>query len=150
MENKDADASEKKKGCWNKYNKKSKYSTQEASEKDKFEGASDDMKGNVFFIGRSQADVYATTIAMLEIVVTMNYTAIVASVIQDLKERPAMLKVPVRPDLVTLQANRTLTSTDTAVPDNLMDLYKEKMQKYAKVELKFELNFQSVYLLVNR
>ena len=46
-ENKNMDALEKK-DCWR--NRKPKASsTQDAGGKEKFEGASDDMKGNVFF-----------------------------------------------------------------------------------------------------
>ena len=148
VENKGADALEKEKDCWDKYKKKPKASTQDTSGKEKFEGASDDMKGNVFSIGRNQADVHATTMAMLEIVVEMKYIAVVASAIRDLKERPVILKIPVKPELTTLQEYGTLESTDTAVPDNLMNLYKEKMKMYAREEKKFELDCQSVYLLV--
>ena len=133
---------------WNRYNKKLKASIQDTSGREKFEGASDDMKGNVFSIGRNQADVHATTMAMLEIVVGMKYTASVASAIRDLKEKPAILKIPEKPELATLQGNRTLFSTATAVRDNLIDLYKEKMEMFARDKKKFEFDCQCVYLLV--
>ena len=61
-ENKDADASEKNPSRARWYNNKKKPkapSIQVTVGKEKFEGASDEMKGNVFSIGRNQADVYA-------------------------------------------------------------------------------------------
>ena len=98
---KDTEVSEKKpskKGCWinNKKNPRANTSTQDtgADGKEKFEGASNDMKGYVFSIGRNQEDVHATTMTMLEIVVRIKSTASVASAVQDLKVKPKMLKLP--------------------------------------------------------
>ena len=92
--------------------------------------------------------MYATTMNVLVIQVGMKYSAAVSSAVQELKVKPTVLKIPVKPELSKLIADGTLTSADTAVPENLMDLYKEKMKMYAQVEEKFERDCISVYLLV--
>ena len=147
VENKNTDAWEKK-GHWNKYNKKPKASTQDTGEKEKFKGANNDMNGNVFLIGRNQADVHTTTMSMFEIQVGMKYTASVVLAVQDLVVKPKMLKLPDKPELLKLTADREVLLTVMAVPDNLMDLYKEEVKIYAREKKRFELDCQSVYLLV--
>ena len=67
-----ADALEKKaprKGRWNRKKNKSegRYAYDDGEEK--FEGACDEMKGKVFSIGRNQADNFAHSYKMLQIVV---------------------------------------------------------------------------------
>ena len=49
------------------------------------------MKRNCSPIGRNQADVHATTMAILEKVVGIKYTSSVALSVRDLKEKPGML-----------------------------------------------------------
>ena len=101
-----------------------------------------------FFIGRNQADVYATTMNMLVIQVGTRYSAAVTSAVQDLVVKPTMMKLLDKPELLQLIADRELTSADKAVPDNLMDLYKEEMKIYAREKNRFELDCRCVYLLV--
>ena len=78
----------------------------------------------------------------------MKYSAKVAAAIRDYKEKPSMMRVPKKPELSALIADGTLLSNDTIVPDNLMDVYKEKMKVYARTELKFEADCESAYSLV--
>ena len=150
LENKDADASEKHptRGRWYNNKKKPRASITATVGKEKFECASDKMKGHVFSIGKNQANVYATTMNALVIQVGIKYSAAVLSAVRELVVKPTILKILEKPELSKLIADGTLTSADTAVPDNLMDLYKEKMNMYARVENKFELDCTSVYLMV--
>ena len=62
--------------------------------------------------------------------------------------KPQILKLPDKPELSKLISDGELLSTVTAVPDNLMNLYKEEMKMYAREKKRFELDCQSVYLLV--
>ena len=95
------------------------------------------MKGNVFSIGRNQADVYATTMNMLIILVGIKYSAAVSSAVRELVVKPTMMKVPDKPELSKLIADGEILTTATAVPDNLMDLYKEEMKMYAREKKRF-------------
>ena len=117
-ENKDADASEKNasKGRW--YNKKKAKdsSIQVTVGKEKFKGASDDMKGNVFSTGRNQADAFATTMNMLVIVVGTKYSAAVSSAVRELVVKPTMMKIPDKPELTKLIADGELEPSVKAVP----------------------------------
>ena len=106
------------------------------------------MKGDVFSIGRNQPAVFATTINALIIQVGIMYSATVSSAVRELKVRPIILKIPVTPKLLKLIVDKTLATGDTAVPTNMIDLYKEKMKMFAQVEEKFKRDCTSVYLLV--
>ena len=97
VENKDA--SSEKKPRWRRKKSSNSNSTPDSGGNEKFEGASDEMKGNVFSIGRDQADVYATTMKALVIVVGVKYSAVVSAAVRELKVRPAKLKIPEYPDL---------------------------------------------------
>ena len=127
-----ADALEKQapRKRWNnrKKNKSGDRYTSEDGGKEKFDGACDEMKNKVFSISRNQADNFAHTHKMLQVVAGMKYSAKVAAAIRDFKEKPAMMKVPVKPELSALVTTGTVLDTATAVPDNLMDVYKEKMK----------------------
>ena len=120
-----ADASEKKapRKRWNKKKNKSegRY-TSDDGEEEKFDGACDEMKDKVFCISRNQADNFAHSHKMLQVVAGMKYSAKVNAAIRDIKEKPSMMKVPTKPELSALIADGTLRSSDTAVPDNLMDV----------------------------
>ena len=70
-------------------------STPDAGGKEKFEGASGEMKGNVFSIGRNQANVYATTMKVLVIQVGIKYSATLSATVQELKVRPGLFCVEV-------------------------------------------------------
>ena len=146
-----ADASEKKapkKGRWNKNkkNKSSGYANDDGEEK--FEGACDEMKGKVFSIGRNQADNFAHSHKMLQIVVGVKYTSKVAAAIRDYKVKPTNLRAPIRPELAALISDGTLLDTATAVPENFMDVYREKVKIYSKIELQFEQHCESAFSLV--
>ena len=106
------------------------------------------MKGHGFVIGRSQIDDYRHIIRRLQVVAGVIYSAAVLSAIRDLKDKPAMLKVPVKPTLTGLIPNGTLVDTTTVVSDNHLDMYTQKIKMNAKVEIKFELDCQRAYLLV--
>ena len=97
LENKGVDASEKK-PRWNRRMPKASSSTPDVGGKEKFEGASDEMKGNVFSTGRNQADVFATTMNALIIRVGIQYSATVLATVRELKVRPTILKIPVTPE----------------------------------------------------
>ena len=127
--------------------RRNKYSTSthDTSGKEKFEGAADEMKGNVFSIGKHQADTYTTTMNALVIQVGTKYSAIVAAAIKELKVKPSALKLPVTPVLSDMIADGTLPSGTTAVPQNYKDLYTEKMKAYAKTEERFERQCMDVY-----
>ena len=62
VENKDASLEKKPR---QRRKAKASSSTPDSGGKEKFEGASDEMKGNVFSIGKNQADVFATTMNAL-------------------------------------------------------------------------------------
>ena len=82
VENKN-ESTDKKPRRW----RRNKYSTSthDTSGKEKFEGAADEMKGNVFSIGKHQADTYTSTMNALVIQVGTKYSAIVAAAIKELK-----------------------------------------------------------------
>ena len=141
MENKNESTDRKQR--WRR--KKYSNSTPDTSGKEKFEGAASEMKGNVFSIGRNQADTYTTTINVLVIQVGTKYLAIVAAAIKELKVTPTALKIPVTPVLSDMIAAGTVPLGTTAVPQNYTDLYKEKMKMYAKTEEKFERDCMAVY-----
>ena len=103
------------------------------------------MKGNVFSIGKHQADTYTTTMNALVVQVGTKYSAIVAAAIKELKVKPSALKLPVTPVLSDMIADGTLPTGTTAVPQNYKDLYQEKMKMYAKTEEKFERQCMDVY-----
>ena len=84
--------------------------------------------------------------AMLEIQVGMKYTASVTSAVRDLVVKPKMMKLPDKPELSKLIADKEILSIVTAVPDNLMDVYKKEMKMYAREKKRFELDSQCVYL----
>ena len=115
----DADASEKKapRKRWNKKKNKSgdRY-TPEDGGKEKFDGVCDDTKKKVFSFSRNQADNFAHTHKMLQIVAGMKYSAKVAAAIRDFKKKPVMMKVPVKPELSALILASTVVDTATTVP----------------------------------
>ena len=145
-----ADASEKKapRKRWKKKNKSEGRYTSDNGEEEKFDGACDEMKGKVFSISRNQADNYAHSHKMLQIVAGVKYTAKVAAAIRDYKEKPSNLKAPIKPELSALIADGTLTRNDGVVPENLMDVYKESVKIYGRTELKFESDCESAFSLV--
>ena len=99
VENKEA-LSEKKLHQNQKKLKASSTSTLNTGGKEKFEGASDEMKGNVFSIGRNQADVFTTTMNAFVMQVGIKYSTTVSAAARELKVRPTILKIPVTPRVV--------------------------------------------------
>ena len=152
VKNKDADASEKKSSRqWGKGKKTNRgTSTYTKTRKQKFKGANTEMKEHVFDLGRNQENDYRHTMLMLEKVTGVTYSAAVSSAITILNKNPAMIKKSTKPTIEALIVRNKVTNSTTDIPDKYLDLYKEKMKKYAKKEPKFELDCKKAYLMVKR
>jgi len=145
------DAPEKKapRKRWNK--KRNKYEdryTSDGGDEEKFEGACDEMKKKVFSIGRNQADNFSHTHKMLQVVLGTKYTSNVSAAVKDYKETPTKMKAPVKPVLADLKLAGKVDAKATVVPDNLTDIYKEKVKTYSRLESKFEQDCESAFSLV--